>query len=136
MTQEPDGVLDQMLASHLVAPVLADSFDRAVLTRLDEELLQEPDSSAGLRALAERERAAALGGLAARLWRWLGATLLDLAGLAALVWAAWKIVPSLAGLAVRFTPALPAAGFAGMPVLVAVLVLAAGYLIARVQRSA
>jgi hypothetical protein len=115
-----------MLASHLVAPVLTDSFDRAVLARLDAELLPEPESSAALRAAAERERIAALGGLAALLRRGFGAALLDLAGFAALAWTAGQVAPRLAELSNRFDPVLPA--------VVAVLALAGGYFFAREQR--
>lgn len=121
-----EGTLERMLASHLVAPVLTDAFDRSVLARLEQQLLRGQEGPVELLARAERERLRALARLSGGLRRGFGAALLDLAGFAALAWTASELAPHLAELSNRFDPALPA--------VVVALALAAGYLIVREQR--
>ncbi|MBM5810358.1 MAG: hypothetical protein FJ191_00085 [Gammaproteobacteria bacterium] len=128
--------LDRWLASELKAPVLDDSFDRAVLARLDEHLRHESEWAADRLARAERERATALAALASRLRRGLAAALLDVAGFAVLLWITVRLAPQLADLAGRYAAVLPATGPAGTAVVVTGLALAAAYFMTNVRRPA
>ena len=122
------------LASRFAAPALADSFDRTVLARLDALPQHDRQSSTDRQAQAERERTLALAGLGTSVRRGIGAGLLDLAGLGAILWAGGHLAPRLLDFVGQYSAALPIVGYAGTAVAVAGLAIAAAYLVAQVQR--
>ena len=130
----PNSLFDAALASRLAAPALAESFDRAVLARLDALPQAAPQAVTGFAALAEQERVDTLAGLRASLRRGVGAGLLDMAGVGAILLAGGRLAPRLLDFVGQHTAAVAAAGQIATTAAVVALAMGAAYLVARVER--
>ncbi len=126
--------LDVALASRFAAPALAESFDRAVLARLDALPGFDPRTAAGNAALAEQDRIESLAGVKANLRRGISTGLLDMTGVGAILWAGGRLAPRLLDFVDQHTAVLPMAGYVGTAAVVAALAIVAAYLVSRVER--
>ncbi len=125
--------LDRSLASQLSVPALGYAFDRAVLARVDALPQADPASLVERQAQVDRERTEALAGLRATARRGIGAGLLDLAGVGAILWAGGHLAPRLLDHAGQIAAMPPAAVGIVTAAAVAALAMAAAYLVARVE---
>lgn len=125
--------VDAALAACCTAPVLTDAFDQSVVARLDALSQRDRASLTEMQAWAERDRVEALEQLRATARRGLGAGLLNLAGLAALLWAGGQLAPRLLDFVDQYVSALPVVSHVGTAVTVAALAIAAAYLVSKVQ---
>lgn len=126
--------LDAALASRFAAPALAESFDRAVLARLDALPEVDPRTAVRNAELAEQDRVESLAGVKANLRRGISAGLLDMTGVGAILWAGGHLAPRLLDFVDQQAAVLPIAGHVGTAAAIAALAIVAAYLVARVER--